>query len=170
MTIDIIICVHKISNYRLISGFYFMYQLLNNEFITIRMSEMNSRYTTRSGRNIRTVERFEPDPDTVFIDDSDTENDYSHPSEDVETGSVSCDESCDESVHESDLNSDDDSFIDDDDVISDVCSEVEVEGEYDDFTDDGEDDDDVLDWERLTDQATDDESGTEDDRSDNEDE
>lgn len=129
---------------------------------------MADRYTTRSGRSIRVVERFEPDPDTVFVDDSETEHDYSqNPNEDIEIGSVSCDSS-DESVQESDLNSDDDSFIDDDDVVSDVCSEVEAEGEYEDFTD--EDEEDVLDWERLTDQATDDESGTDDDCSDEEDE
>lgn len=129
---------------------------------------MADRYTTRSGRSIRVVERFEPDPDTVFVDDSETEYDYSqNPNEDIEIGSVSCDSS-DESVQESDLNSDDDSFIDDDDVVSDVCSEVEAEGEYEDFTD--EDEEDVLDWERLTDQATDDESGTDDDCSDEEDE
>ena len=102
-----------------------------------------SQYRTRSGRVTRQAVRYEPDPNTVFLDD---EGDYDTDVDDQESVNADSD---DESVQESEV--DDDEMTDpdsDDDLISDTSSIGESEME-------SCDEEDVLDWDNLTDNASD---------------
>lgn len=90
--------------------------------------------TTRSGRSVRRVVRYEPDPDTVFEDDTN----YSDSSCDIESEEELSEPS---SESESEISSDEDSDDDDEE------EEVETVAEDDQYLED------ALDWDRLTENA-----------------
>lgn len=108
-------------------------------------------YRTRSGRNIRRVERYEPDTDTIFIDEDSVDSDYENGSEnDEEDTSIIDDSDMDE--HDSDQDneeyessSEDLSELDDsdDESLSDTVLSSHLETELD-------EDIDVLNWDTLT--------------------
>jgi len=109
-------------------------------------------YTTRSGRVTRRAVRYEPDPNTVFVDDN---ADYDSDDED-QASVILGEDSGDESVRESEIDEDtdmseDEEEEDDDDILSDTSSVIPSDMEE---YDENEGDDDVLDWDNLTDQAS----------------
>lgn len=92
--------------------------------------------TTRSGRAIRRVVRYEPDPDTVFED----ENDYSDDSICVDDESEEDHSEMEDESSESEISSED---SDDDEEEE----ELETVAEDDQYLED------ALDWDRLTELA-----------------
>ena len=106
-------------------------------------------YRTRSGRNIRRVERYEPDTDTIFIDEDSVDSDYENSSEN-ET-SVIGDSDLEEQVDDEDneeyesSSSEELSELDDSDneSLSDTVLSSHLETEI-------EEDIDVLNWDTLT--------------------
>lgn len=107
-------------------------------------------YRTRSGRVVRQAVRYEPDPDTVFLDDDDYESDDGMEDDDDDEGFTVDAESDDDSVCESEIEeSDSDSEMDEDEFMSDSDSVLSGNESVED-----DDDDDVIDWDTLTDQAS----------------
>ena len=100
-----------------------------------------NQYRTRSGRVTRQAVRYEPDPDTVFLDD---EGEYDT---DVDEQESLCGDSDEESAPESE-----------DDEMTDVDSDDDIISETSSLADSGiesGDDEDVLDWDNLTENASD---------------
>lgn len=91
-------------------------------------------YTTRSGRQVRRVERYEPDEDTIFVDEEYSDSDYEHES--------------DISGH-SDLDDSDTSVLSEEETDS-TTSESSINNSSDDESTVSEDDVDVLNWDTLT--------------------
>lgn len=114
-------------------------------------------YRTRSGRTVRQVTRYEPDENTIFVDEESPESDYLPSSQ--EEGSLSGDET-DETASLTDTDSDTD-------TSSLSCSDSDLPS----LMDDEDLDEDILDWDRLTDDAnTDEDQSTEDDDFDDDEE
>jgi len=108
------------------------------------------QYTTRSGRVTRRAVRYEPDPNTVFVDDN---ADYG--SEDEDQNSVILgDDSEDESVRESEIDEDTDISEDEEDEEEEEDILTETSSVMPSDIEDYDDDEDVLDWDNLTDQAS----------------
>ena len=105
------------------------------------MEETPAERTTRSGRAVRRVVRYEPDPDTVFED----ENDYSEGCLSDDDLSEDCNSEMDESVSGSEI----DSEVSEDDYEE----EEEQEEELETVATEEQDMEDVLDWDRLTELA-----------------
>jgi len=100
-----------------------------------------NQYRTRSGRVTRQAVRYEPDPNTVFLDD---EGEYDTDVDDQESIEGDSEE---ESAPESE-----------DDEMTDVDSDDDIISETSSLADSGiesGDDEDVLDWDNLTDNASD---------------
>ena len=108
-------------------------------------------YRTRSGRNIRRVERYEPDTDTIFIDEDSVDSDYENSSENEGDTSVIGDSDLEEQVDDEDneeyesSSSEELSELDDSDneTLSDTVLSSHIETEI-------EEDIDVLNWDTLT--------------------
>lgn len=109
-----------------------------------------NEYRTRSGRVVRQAVRYEPDPDTVFLDDSDYEShddgmdeeeegeEYDEGDDDGSVVDTEDDSVCDSDIDDSDSDMDEDEYSTD---ASSVMSEDDL--------------DDVIDWDTLTEQASD---------------
>jgi len=109
---------------------------------TTTEAQEDPQYRTRSGRVTRQAVRYEPDPDTVFLDDE------------GESDSEDCDESeneysDDDSAQESEVEDEEMTDLDDDDMISDDSSNEDSGVESCD------EEEDVLDWDNLTENASD---------------
>jgi len=108
-------------------------------------------YRTRSGRNIRRVERYEPDTDTIFIDEDSVDSDYENSENEGDYTSVIGDSDLEEQVDDEDneeyesSSSEELSELDDSDneSLSDTVLSSHLETEI-------EEDIDVLNWDTLT--------------------
>lgn len=124
-------------------GYFFVHCLyiplvINNMSRDTETPVVSRQYTTRSGRAVRQAVRYEPDPDTVFIDD----DEYYIESDGSDGESVIVSDSDEEngSICESELEDESDCESDNSDSSS-VVSEPNS---------------DIIDWDALTDQASDD--------------
>ena len=98
-------------------------------------------YTTRSGRSIRRVERYEPDEDTIFIDQDSTDSDYeSEICTESEVTSILSDTEVNDDEYESSSEEEPDSS-DDESLSGTTVSSIPGEEE---------EDVDVLNWDTLT--------------------
>jgi hypothetical protein len=104
---------------------------------------------TRSGRSVKEPSRYEPDPDVALEDDfSDVDGDF----ESEEEECYSADEGSiveEDEVYESSDSEDED---DDDETMSQAPTEISGNPE---LPPESEDEEDVLDWDCLTDDASD---------------
>ena len=104
-------------------------------------------YRTRSGRNIRRVERYESDTDTIFIDEDSVDSDYSSENETSVIGDSDLEEQVDDEDNEEyeSSSSEELSELDDSDneTLSDTVLSSHIETEI-------EEDIDVLNWDTLT--------------------
>jgi hypothetical protein len=102
---------------------------------------------TRSGRSVREPFRYEPDPDVVL------EDDFSDTNEECDSDEETCYSADEGSVVEEEYVSDSsDSEDEDDDIMSQAPTEPCENSE---LPPESEDEEDVLDWDCLTDDASD---------------
>ena len=111
------------------------------------MSEQRTTRQTRSGRSVKEPTRYEPDPDSIIEDDFSDSDCEDHSDDEVFSGceSIADDEYMSESSDSEDEEEEDDSVS----VCVDTCTESEPVCVSED------EDEDVLDWDCLTDDASD---------------
>jgi hypothetical protein len=128
---------------------------MSEEPVQPSSSERQQQYRTRSGRVVRQVPRYEPDENTIFDDEESSGSESS--GSDVNL--------TDDSYNTSDtgsLSSSDSSGTDDTESLSSLSDAMSLNTST--LNEDEEDLGDVLDWDRLTDDAhTEDESSEEED-------
>ena len=133
----------------------------------VRVTQMSGEpvraYRTRSGRVVRQVPRYEPDENTIFEDEESSGSDFTDNTGDTDDTDDTGDTG---DTGDTDVTGDTESLSGSDATLSDVMSLNSSLGQPGD-----EDLDDVLDWDRLTDDAhTGDESSEEEELYDDDEE